>query len=271
MRKPPSTQPGLIYSTGVAGGDSGRRKGDGGHPKMDRQKMLMAARNNAAWCAAVCGAHGHPGRLEPELWLSEHPVPRFYPNLVTLSEDVSAAEQQIDRLLAGGLTGAWAVKDSFAVLDLAGRGFQRLFEAQWLWQASPATVAAPDPAWTRVTKPEQLVTWEAAWSGEAGPTTVPTFPSSLLEDPNVAFIQLEHENRIIAGVAAQFASGAVGLTNLFADALATPQLSAAIALLARSFPQRPLVSYEPTANLAQARALGFETTGPLHVWIRSSG
>ena len=66
------------------------------------------------------------------------------------------------------------------------------------------------------------------------------------------------------------ASGVIGVSNLFADAIGTPQLPAAITLIESNFPGRSLVSYEPTASLPRSRALGLEATGPLRVWVRDT-
>ena len=49
------------------------------------------------------------------------PVPRFYPNAVTLAYDAAALEEQrssVDILVKSNLPGRWAVKDSFNTLDL---------------------------------------------------------------------------------------------------------------------------------------------------------
>lgn len=47
------------------------------------QLLDAAVANNASWCAAVCGAHGHPGARGPRLWASPGHGLRFYPNAIT--------------------------------------------------------------------------------------------------------------------------------------------------------------------------------------------
>ena len=101
---------------------------------------LPAALNNARWCDAVCLAHGRPGTFLPHMWVNAEPVPRFYPNAVTLAHDEAAVAEQrstIDILLKSNLPGRWAVKDSFNTLDLSRRGFDVLFEAHWIRSAMP--------------------------------------------------------------------------------------------------------------------------------------
>lgn len=60
---------------------------------MGADALLHAAViNNARWCDAVCRSHGYPGEFTGRLWISAgHALP-FYPNAITLSPDVTAAE-----------------------------------------------------------------------------------------------------------------------------------------------------------------------------------
>src|SRR5207244_420931 len=100
---------------------------------MSDVRAAQAAHNNAVWCDTVCRAHRNPGEFSPHLWLNRHPVPRFYPNAVTLTGNEGAADQRaaIETLVAeNGLTG-FGVKDSFYSLDLAPLNFHVLFEATW--------------------------------------------------------------------------------------------------------------------------------------------
>lgn len=56
------------------------------------QLLDAAVANNASWCADVCGAHSHPGARGRRLWASPGHGVRFYPDVITLSPEVSAAE-----------------------------------------------------------------------------------------------------------------------------------------------------------------------------------
>ena len=98
---------------------------------------LAAALNNARWCDAVCRAHGWAGRFLPHMWVNAAVVPRFYPNAVTLAVGDAALEEQrttVEILQKSNLPGRWSVKDSFNTLDLSRRGFDLLFDAQWIRQ-----------------------------------------------------------------------------------------------------------------------------------------
>ena len=84
--------------------------------------------NNAWWCDAVCRSHGYPGVFSARLWISARHDLEFYPNAVSLCPDVTAREA----VAARALSGRYAVKDSFARLDLAAEGLRLLFEAEWI-------------------------------------------------------------------------------------------------------------------------------------------
>jgi len=78
---------------------------------MTDPRVERAARNNAVWCDTVCHAHGIPGGFHDALWFNRHPVPRFYPNAVTLTQGGTAAQlETIQALTATGLPGNWGVK-----------------------------------------------------------------------------------------------------------------------------------------------------------------
>jgi hypothetical protein len=103
------------------------------------QLLDAAVANNASWCAAVCGAHGHPGVRGRRLWASPGHGVRFYPDAITLSPAVSAAEV----LAVAPPSGAFAVKDSYGTLDLAPAGFLRSARSIQAHCSSPASRRLP--------------------------------------------------------------------------------------------------------------------------------
>ncbi|WP_239135543.1 hypothetical protein [Actinoplanes derwentensis] len=121
-----------------------------------------------------------------------------------------------------------SVKDSFADLDLAPRGFEALFDATWIWRP-------PDPV---------LI-----------PVTWLVVSSSIVEDPTVTVFGGPD-----GSVVAHLSGDVVGLSNLQG-----PRASA-VAAIAGAFPGRAIVGYEQ--DLRDAVRLGFEPLGPLRVWQR---
>ena len=146
-----------------------------------REALLsLAVTDNAAWCVSMWRLHGLGAQRTLGLVACDGQPPPFYPNAMTLAPQADGAAQAawLESLASDrGL----AVKDSYAVLDLAPHGFRPLFQAQWL--ARPAGVSAapatPDLEWSLVEEPEELAEWESAWRGE-GADVGPVFLPSLL-------------------------------------------------------------------------------------------
>ncbi len=238
----------------------------------------QAARNNAIWCDTVCRAHGIPGELQDSVWINRHPVPRFYSNAVTLTDQRKATTQlaHIQALLDSDLPGNWSVKDSFCTLDLTDLGFQVLFEASWLWRA-PAPAARHDPIpgirWTWLRDESELAQWETAWSdAPANMSLAPQprlFTPGLLIDQNIAFIAAYQDEVIVAGVIANRTGDVLGLSTVFTPAAGNDSLWAGcIATVQDRFPGLPLVGYAREAELVVVQKAGFERLQGLRVWIR---
>jgi hypothetical protein len=225
--------------------------------------IIEAVRNNAEWCEAMCRAHGRPGTFGPRAWTNPARTPLYYPDAVTLT-----AEASVRDVLAGidrGAPGA-SVKDSFATLDLAGEGFQELFEARWIHRPAGLPVPAVAARWQSVRTPEELAAWATAWSdGDADEAAL--FRTGLLADPATAVVAGHGEDGRIVGGAVLSASGQVtGVSNLFATE-GTDPAEAWAGCLGLVADRGPVVGYESGDDLLPARALGFEETGTLRVWL----
>lgn len=242
-------------------------------------RLEQAAHNNAVWCDTVCRVHGTPGEFHNALWLNRHPVPRFYPNMVTLSTQEGTAVQlaHIDDLVATGLPGRWGVKDSFCSLDLAARGFQSLFEATWLWRAPlqslPNRAAASDLHWTWIRSEPELAKWETAWSGSPAnnPCTQQPrlFLPALLAHPEIVFIAAYQDQEVVAGAIAHQTDDVVGLSNIFVPPYDPVACWVDCVVMAQErFPEVPMVCYEHDPELAIAQESGFEMLHPLNIWIQ---
>lgn len=212
-----------------------------------------AALNNAAWCDALCRAHGLPGAFAPRAWTNPRRTPPYYPDAVTLSPEATDADilPFID-----DTTGA-SVKDSFAALTLPG--FELLFAATWLHAGPDAPQgAARDIRWRVVRDAETLRAWEEAWGGQGGLFTV-----ALLADPSVKLLWAEDGSA--SGFVLNETPGGrtVGVSNVFGDD-AWPHVRTQAAAL---FPGRDLVGYE--IDPAPAAEHGFTPLGPLRVWLKN--
>lgn len=245
---------------------------------MAYSRVEHAARNNAIWCDAVCRSHGIPGEFHEGMWLNRHTVPRFYPNMVTLSSGDSAAQLAQIQVLRQELTKPWSVKDSFSSLDLAPLGFRPLFQAAWLW-CTPSrprrSASAPGLRWTRVESASELAEWESAWDQERAQPSPgghpPLFLPALIDDPDIVFLAAYRGHRLAAGAIANHTGDVVGLSNVFVldgeTAVFWPQF---LERIHEHFPGLPVVGYERGAELALARQAGFELLEPLTVWTRET-
>lgn len=237
-------------------------------------RIDRAVRNNADWCEVVCSAHGSPGEVVDTMWINLGPIPRFYPNAQTLTRDAQRQIESIKRLVNESLPSGWALKDSFASLDLAQLGFTQLFEAQWIIlgreKLPTLDAAAEQLRWGIVRSEESLSGWERAWrdaNSDANATRI--FLPALLKHPDVAVVGGYRGERIIAGAIGNRNQDVVGWSNFFAihgeDARACA--SGSLLALSRNFADTAMVGYEEGQMLRTAQSLGFEAIGPLRVWL----
>jgi hypothetical protein len=189
----------------------------------------------------------------PHAWVNAQPVPRFYPNAVTLAHEAASLAEQlstVDILRKSNLPGRWAVKDSFGRLDLSRRGFDVLFEASWIRSVMLTTDATSDIVWQRET--------------ESKGASLP------FDDPNFVLFTGRRGFRIVAGGMLYRSDGVVGLSNVVAEAAdAVAVWRSLILLSAQTFPRLPLIGYESGNELAAALDAGFEIGDPLKVWVNA--
>jgi hypothetical protein len=187
------------------------------------------------------------------VWVNAEPVPRFYPNAVTLAYDEASLVEQratVDILRKSNLPGRWAVKDSFDRLDLSRRGFDVLLEASWIRSVMPATDATSDIVWQR----------DSESKGQSLP----------FDDPNFVLFTGRRGFRVVAGGMLYRSDGVVGLSNVVAEAAdALAVWRSLILLSAHTFPRLPVVGYESGSELAAAVDAGFEIGDPLKVWVNA--
>lgn len=199
------------------------------------------------------------------MWISAHHDLEFYPNAITLGPDATAAETEAGR----SLSRRYAVKDSFARLDLAPAGLDLLFEAEWI--AAPALPDGPDEpglSWHTVTDSRGLAQWETAWAQGGGPGRR-LFRPQLLADPRCAILACHRDDDLVGGVIAYTAAGVTGISNLFGAKLPPGQVQAsALHAVTALQPGLPVVGYEHGPGLAAARQAGWQALGQLRVWER---
>lgn len=232
--------------------------------------VAAAVIDNARWCHLVCATHGITGRFDADAWVTARRSPPWYPDAITLAADVPAEAllARIDRSVG------CSVKDSFATLDLTDAGFEVLFDAEWIARVARRLATPPlDPGtlrWERVKAPDELRSWSVGHGGAS------TFRPALLDEPSVAILAgRDPDGTLRAGAIATEGDQAVGISNVFAvaggadvdEAAFSSVFVAATSAIGWRYPGRPIVGYLAGARLEAARAAGFETIGPLRVWL----
>jgi hypothetical protein len=239
--------------------------------RMSLDLCATAARNNATWCDAMARLNGAAGAFTVAAWINRRPAPRFHPNLVTLNgpHEAPAHRAALDQLMQAPPAPAWAVKDSFAALDLGAIGFGLLFEARWIHRPAGAFGGAGAE---RVTSAAMLAAWEQAWRAGAADADARLFPPALLQEPEHVVIAAMRSSAIVGGCIATRSDGVLGISNLFAPVQDDGTVRAACLDAAAScMPSAPLVGYERGDSLARMTELGFRAVGALRVWQAPPG
>lgn len=228
---------------------------------MKMQWLQEAITNNAAWCDAIAKSHGMIANWGDAVWFSEHPMPRLYPNLITLSSGASVDEHisTIDSAAPPG----WGIKDSYKELTLIDRGFKAVFEAVWYCHLPNQQQSWPNansPAVKYVTKQDTLDRWVTAWGEGTG-----IFQPTLLENNDVTLVYTERNGAITGGLATNLSGKSVGISNAFG---APADILECIHAIAKAHPDRGIVGYGDEAEMAMLETVGFQALGELRVWLR---
>jgi hypothetical protein len=235
--------------------------------------VALAAHNNALWCDAVSSTYLGPGEFHEHLWLNRFGVPRYYPDVVTLTgaEDALLQVETIAALIDPLREGEWAVKDSFQSLDLQDLGFSPLFDAEWIHATPQDPQMRKDsmhPRWRRLETEVELSSWDRAWRDANGdPMSHPIFLPRLLHEPDIRFVAILDGGALLGGAILNRGAGVVGIGNVFTAGIELETIWRELGSCAASiFPELPLVSYDRGRELAVARRAGFAPAGKLRVW-----
>jgi len=161
-----------------------------------------------------------------------------------------------------------SIKDSFAALDLEGDGFRVLFDAEWITCPVRGGDTAVEGRWSILQSAAELARWVRA-RNEADDAPCVLRPH-LLDLTDVAVVARHGGPSIVAGAIFNLAGGVLGLSNVFTAAGSPRATWDALAEVgATIFPAATrLVGYESGTELELARAAGFDSVGPLRVWLK---
>lgn len=162
---------------------------------MDVSWINEAVFNNAAWCNAVAASHGIATTRNESIWLSEHPMPRYYPNIITLT--MGARIDDLIDTIASQLPSGWGIKDSFSELELEEKGSGIAFEAQWYCRLPNQPASETNQSGSQfktVQSASELNRWITAWGEGDG-----ILNSTLLENNAIELIYVERDGKVVSG------------------------------------------------------------------------
>ena len=227
------------------------------------ERVILAARNNADLYQAMFLAQGLRYEITPHAFVAVDAPPPYYSNLVVLAENASAEVISHLKGLARRSGGQLGLKDSFCEYDLRANGFEKLFEACWIWR-NPET-GHLETDWIRAETARDLEDWEAAWKRSGSPTEARMFREEMLQMPDIAFLGKRVAGAFVAGCIANISGDCIGISNVFSVRRATETFREATAAVMAVDRSLPIIGYEAGGTLDLALAAGYEATGPLRI------
>jgi len=227
---------------------------------MDKGFQLnKAVLNNIAWCEVVCHTHGIDCVWRQNLWGMHTEAPPFYPEVITVNKEASL--EDVKHFIENG--NVRSIKDSYAHLDFSPFGFKKIFDAEWICYPPDSSIEDPQTNWRAIKYVQDL----AKWMSQSG--LVGVIKPSLLEYENVRIFSIEGDGWI-SGFVTNFDAGVVGVSNVFSVGKYDERLWREIPrIISNKYPGMVIVGYEHGDDLHLANNSGWESLGPLRVWIRS--
>lgn len=225
-------------------------------------RLTAAVAASRRWYDDVMALHEVPVTVTDELWVADGEVPPFHSTVLALRPGVEAdaAAAAISARERRGLPGG-GVADCFADLDLAGRGFEQLFESRWLHRPAPEPGLAE--GWTELADPTDLRRWSELHD------YVGVLPDAVLGHPRFRILARSAGGRLVGGAVTHAPEGGdvVGLSNVWERPGTDPDWLGLLATVGRLHPGRAVVGYERGDDLVQAVAAGFDVVGTHRVWV----
>lgn len=241
---------------------------------LELSRVQKAALNNAEWVRAFTAAHHRRSSFETIAWVCRMETPSLTPNLITLGGPEHSPDHQrlAQSLIEASIPGQWAIKDSFACLELQIYGFQKLLKGQWLWK-EPALdeELLEGMLWDRVGTDESLLEFDTAWAeSEPERPAKRHFTEDLLSAPDIHVHLMRKEGKAVAGCVVNTHAGVIGVSNMF-----LPQSGDCVAWrkslvnsVHHTYPTLPLICWEDDKHLQDMISIGFAPIGPMCIWER---
>ncbi len=235
-------------------------------------KIEKAIRNNNDLYEAIFKNHNIRHHQTDSIWYSLEKTPPLYSNLVTTSKTWRPDEifNSIALKYEQEKWDKWSIKDSFAVLDLSGYGFTRLFDAQWIYLKPADFIRSGEGKklnYEIVNTVAALSRWRLAWDADED-LGKEIFDARLLDNRRVWFVAGYNDKEIASGCFVNKSDDVLGISNFFAPDEGVNHWSDMIGFIFDSIERSDIVGYERKELVAELQSLGFEATGNLTVWLK---
>lgn len=272
----------MCYVANWQGRDSrpGQLREAGSHTT---EKMLMASHelqqavtNNNDFYDEVFGAHGLEFSRTDNAWYTLQRALPLNSNIATRSADwqIDWVFRAIAERARQEAWASWSIKDSFAVLQLEQLGFQRLFDAKWIYlkagEFKPLGSRARQLRYVVLTTPTLLAAWRAAWNNhEQGENLAETlYIDALLAYPRIKFIAGYDGPSMVSGCILNQSDEVLGISNFFPPNASSKCWADMVQFIQTEIKETGLVGYEQDDEILDGLTkLGFRAVGDLTVWI----
>jgi hypothetical protein len=236
------------------------------------KKLEIAIRNNNDLYAAVFEPLQLDSFRNSSIWYCVEKTPPLYSNLVTVSQEwkPDSIFDKIESKFEKENWGNWSIKDSFAVLDLRKFGFEKLFDAKWLYfeRANFAPTKTGTDCDFRIVESENgLSKWKIAWdqNKELGDKI---FNAGLLDNPKIKFVAGYEREHLVCGCLINVTGEVLGFSNFFAPNESIEYWSDLLRFVHKSLKFVDIVGYERDQTLTNLLRLNFQVIGRLTVWLK---
>ena len=242
-----------------------------------KSKLQKAIDNNHGIYEAVFDSQRIPWTKNDDIWYSISKVPPFNSNLVTRSASWQPEEifKSIDQASIEEKWKTWSIKDSFNVLDLKPQGFEKLFDAQWLYLEAGKFLPTENTSvlsYVLVRNEMELQQWREFWSkSNEGANAVPIYRNAIMGDKNLSFmLGMNKVHEVVSIFLLNRTDDVVGISNFYAPGTLL-YWSDAIKYIQHRWGPIDIVGYERKALLDELQVIGVEAVGDLSVWLKKNG
>lgn len=237
-----------------------------------KDKLKKAIRNNNDLYEAIFSPQQLQSHRNNSIWYCLEKTPPLYSNLVTVCEDWKPDDifRAIDASFKKENWDEWSIKDSFGCLDLSEYGFEKLFDAKWIYlEAERFAPIKTDGEliYKIVESADVLSDWRIAWDADEK-LGKEIFKAKMLDNPKVFFIAGYDKEKIVNGCFINKTADNLGISNFFALDENVDYWSGMIEFVFDSIEVADIVGYERKNLAERLQSLGFATIGDLTVWLK---